>query len=106
MILLARKPLSKENNIFNLYHNRVESISCDVTNRDQVIQVCKQIESNYGQIDFIICSAGLSRQNELEKLPAKEIDQQISVNLTGVVNTLHATLPGLKITGSGKKSRL
>ena len=106
MILLARKPLPTENNIFNLYPNRVESISCDVTNRDQVLQVCKQIESNHGQIDFVVCSAGLSRQNEVEKLPAKDIDQQINVNLTGVINTLYATLPSLKRTGSGEGSRL
>ena len=49
-----------------------------------------------------IYQAGLSRQNELEKLPISQIDQQVSVNLMGTMNSLYTFLPGMKQRNSGK----
>ena len=59
VVLLARNPLSKENNLFTLFPNRVESISCDVTDRKQLEQVHSMIIEKYGQIDFVFCSGNI-----------------------------------------------
>ena len=39
VVLLARNPLDPSNNLFKLFPGRVESLSCDVTNREQLAQV-------------------------------------------------------------------
>ena len=39
VILLARHPLAPSNNLFKLFPDRVDSLSCDVTDRGQLAQV-------------------------------------------------------------------
>ncbi|CAG5077995.1 Oidioi.mRNA.OKI2018_I69.PAR.g8864.t2.cds [Oikopleura dioica] len=97
VVLISRRtidPLSEE----GLKDGCVESLSADVTNPSDLEKAFSTIISNseFGKIDVLIASAGLSRSARTEDLPFQQIQSQIDVNTLGVMNAVRAALPILK----------
>ncbi|MCD9020959.1 SDR family NAD(P)-dependent oxidoreductase [Cohnella silvisoli] len=78
------------------------AIALDVTNRQNVEQVFKEIVSTYGTLDILINNAGVSTMNTIENLTEKEWDFNFDVNLKGVFFCTQAAIPYMKNQGSGK----
>ncbi|MDX1670519.1 MAG: SDR family NAD(P)-dependent oxidoreductase, partial [Limnobacter sp.] len=52
----------------------------------------------FGQIDFVVANAGILRLSSIEHMDPADFHQVMSVNSTGVFNTIRAAIPHLRIT--------
>lgn len=73
--------------------DNVKVIELDVTRKESLKGAALQVQSAYGQLDVLVCNAGVSGMNG-------ETDETVlSVNLDGVHDTIEAFLPILRTTG-------
>ncbi|NWG35785.1 MAG: SDR family oxidoreductase [Chloroflexi bacterium] len=78
------------------------AVPADVTNRDEINVMVKSAIDLYGQIDILFNNAGFGRLSWLERLdPDRDIETQIQVNLTGLIQTTRAVLPYMLQRRSG-----
>jgi len=78
------------------------AVPMDVTNHDEINIMVKTAVDLYGHIDILFNNAGFGRLSWLENLdPDRDIETQIQVNLTGLIQTTRAVLPYMLEHGSG-----
>lgn len=78
------------------------AVAADVSSLGDITNLVGSTLDRFGQIDVLFNNAGIGRMGWLETLdPVWEIDQQLKVNLWGVVQTAHAVLPHMMARHSG-----
>lgn len=74
----------------------------DINNRADIDNMVKSVIENYARIDILFNNAGFGRLDWFEQLNAeRDIQTQVNVNLTGLMEVTHAVLPGMLAQGSG-----
>lgn len=68
-------------------------IHLDVTNRESVNNMIKQVIEQCGRIDILVNNAGITKDDMIHRLNPEDFDKVIAVNLTGVFNCTQATVP-------------
>ncbi len=68
-------------------------IQVDVTNRESVINMVNQVIEQCGRIDILVNNSGITKDDLIHRLNPEDFDKVIAVNLTGVFNCTHATVP-------------
>lgn len=71
------------------------AVPADVTDADQVSAAVTRTVDALGRLDILINNAGLLRMGVAEQAPLKDWDDQVSVNVQGVLYATHAALPHL-----------
>ena len=79
---------------------RCIAIQGDVSSEDDVLELLRQVEREFGRLDLLINSASVFRQGQLLSLDAAEWDEVMGVNLRGPFMVAKAAAPLLK-AGSG-----
>lgn len=74
----------------------------DVRDPAAVRAAAAAAEAAAGPADLIAAGAGAVRPGRFEALPEAVFREQMELNYFGVLNTLHATLPGLRERGRGR----
>jgi len=64
------------------FQEKIETISCDFRDDQQVNELLKKIENNLNSINVLVCNAGITRDNLLIKLQDKDWNDVININLT------------------------
>lgn len=85
------------------------TLECDVTNEADMERMTKEVLSRFGRIDALVASAGVGKSPssksvfpvETARLPLKEWEEVLKVNLTGVFLSNRAVLPAMKEQRSG-----
>ena len=80
---------------------RIEIISLDVSDANQVIDAIKKVIQDIGVPDILINSAGITYPGYLQVLDLDNIQKLMEVNYFGTVYTTKAVLPGMIERGSG-----
>ncbi|MDT2814225.1 3-oxoacyl-ACP reductase FabG [Vagococcus carniphilus] len=73
----------------------------DISNRDSVEQVIKEIVDESKHIDVLVNNAGVTRDGLVEKISEENWDFVIDINLKGTFNVTQAVVPFMKETGKG-----
>ncbi|MEU2870523.1 SDR family oxidoreductase [Streptomyces olivoreticuli] len=73
----------------------------DVTDRKALAEVVREAEDAYGPTDTIINSAGVMLTGDPVTQDPAEWDRMIDINIRGVLNGVHAVLPGMAERHSG-----
>jgi 3-oxoacyl-[acyl-carrier protein] reductase len=76
-------------------------IPCDISKPDQVRALLERVESDYGRLDVLIHSAGITRDRVLWKMNEEEWSTVLNVNLDSAFYLLRAAVPLLRKTGGG-----
>lgn len=76
----------------------ISGFVCDVKNGEDCKKTIKNIHAILGKIDIVIANAGVGHFGSIEELSDEEWEETIQVNLTGVFNTLKASIEDLKET--------
>jgi len=78
------------------------AVPVDVANLADVQNMVASVIENYGRIDILFNNAGFGRLDQLQNLdPQRDIETQINVNLTGLIEVTRAALPHMLQQGSG-----
>ncbi|WP_273328147.1 SDR family NAD(P)-dependent oxidoreductase, partial [Vallitalea guaymasensis] len=89
IILIGRSPLNNEKKARLEKIRKTENIQykqVDVTDKDMVDKLIKQIKQEYGRLDGIIHSAGIIKDNYIIKKTEEEIKQVMQPKVTGLIN--------------------
>lgn len=97
LLLLARRVAKME--ALDLPNTLCRGV--DVTDRAQVVAAVKEGEGKFGLADAIINNAGCMLLGEIHDQDPTEWDRMIDLNVKGVMNGIHAVLPGMKARRAG-----
>jgi len=77
-------------------------VACDVRQEGDVQRAIDKTIEEFGSIDILINSAGLSLNGQLDGYPLEDWRTVIDTNLTGTFLTCRAVLPAMKKQGGGQ----
>ena len=80
---------------------RALSIKSDAADFDAAHLVVQQVIEQLGQIDILVCNAGITRDTLLMRMTEQQWDDVLSVNLKSVFNYCHAVTPYMMRQRSG-----
>lgn len=66
------------------YNERLETIKCDLSNPKEVSTILDKAEKIIGDIDILVCNAGVCRDNLAIKMSDEDWDTVININLSSV----------------------
>src|SRR5512135_3389267 len=75
---------------------RAAAIEADVTQWPQVQRMVRDTVAQLGQLDILVCNAGVVHIAPVEAMPEEEWDLTMAVNVKGVFLSCKAALPVLK----------
>ena len=73
----------------------------DVTDRNRINEVVKDVVEKYGRIDVLVNNAGITKDALLVRMKEEDWDAVIDVNLKGVFNMTQAVVPQMMKQGKG-----
>ena len=95
----ALQELAKE---INASGGEALAIECDVADYNQVNSAVAQTIMKFGKIDIVVNNAGLIDPiGRITDIAPEDWGKVIDVNVKGIFNMLHATLPGMEARGDG-----
>ena len=65
------------------YGKDIEPIVCDVSDKEQVIDLVQNVVKNYGKIDTLLNVAGVSKRKKIENFTPEEYNFIFDINLRG-----------------------
>lgn len=80
---------------------RASPFPLDVTDADAVAAAADRVETEHGEIDLAILSAGVWKPFALDEWKVENFSQSMDVNYMGVVHALAALVPRMKARGRG-----
>ena len=79
-----------------------KGLKLDVTDNEQVSNLVKNIEEDFGSVDILVNNAGITRDNILLRMKDNEWDDIINTNLSSVYKMSKAVLRGMLKKRSGR----
>lgn len=76
---------------------KVFAHACNVANQQEVIAAFEKI----GNIDILVNNAGIAHVGKVDTTPEADFDRVMNVNVKGVYNCLHASIPQFRKSGGG-----
>jgi len=73
----------------------------DVTDRERISEVVKEVIEKFGKIDVLVNNAGITRDALIQKMTEEDWDKVINVNLKGGFNMTQAVVPYMLEAGKG-----
>ncbi|MGA3114641.1 MAG: SDR family NAD(P)-dependent oxidoreductase [Syntrophobacteraceae bacterium] len=73
----------------------VDSISCDISDLNQVREMTSKYKSDHGCPDFLVNNAGFAVYRTFEESPSEEIGRLLGVNLLGAMYCTREILPAM-----------
>ena len=100
--LLVRDPEELERASKNLSGGQnVLSVPCDITNKNQVQEALRQVESRFGTIDILINNAGTIMVGPMASMTEEDYRKFLDVSFWGSFHTIQAVLPLMRKQGAG-----
>ena len=69
-------------------HANVSHIKLNVTDRENIKEVAKELKEKYGKIDILVNNAGITRDSLLQRMKETDWDLVVDINLKGVYNVM------------------
>ncbi|WP_022980678.1 SDR family NAD(P)-dependent oxidoreductase [Ideonella sp. B508-1] len=82
---------------------QVETFAVDVTDAASVARAVAAFSGDRPSIDVLFNSAGILDMRCFDQPPLARLHQIVDVNVTGVINSIHAALPHLNRSGAGAR---
>ncbi|MEU9879096.1 oxidoreductase [Streptomyces phaeochromogenes] len=83
------------------YPDRIEAISLDVTDGEQIDVVAADVLARYGRVDVLVNSAGRTQVGAFEETTDRELRDLFELHVFGPARLTRALLPQMRERGSG-----
>ena len=84
------------------YGSKGLAVQADVSNFEDAENMVKKVVDEFGQLDILVCNAGINRDAVIWKMTEEQWDQVMDVNLKGYFNYARSVAPIFKEQGHGK----
>ncbi|MBT3784109.1 beta-ketoacyl-ACP reductase [bacterium] len=81
--------------------DRVRAYELSVNNPQQVEEIFAKVEEDLGEVDVILCNAGITRDAMLHKMEERQFDEVLDTNLKGVFLCGQAAAKRMRERGRG-----
>ena len=81
---------------------RVMYHGADMTKPDEIDDLVKQAENEFGHIDILVNNAGIQYVAPVEEFPPEKWDAIIAINMSSAFHTVRRALPKMKQAGWGR----
>ena len=78
-----------------LLGEKCHTISCDLNNNEEIINLAKKSEEILGQIDILINNAGITRDNIFLRMSEEEWAEVLNINLNATFSVLKLITKGM-----------
>ena len=82
-------------------NQKVETLTADVSDRQQVDRALETMTSQVGTPDILINAAGITHPSDFNDLELETFELLLDINLLGIVYVTKKLLPGILARGSG-----
>ena len=105
--LLARRaaPLAAMADALKARHGSADRIryeTADVGDASETIAAIRACEARFGPCDVMVTAAGIVHPGRFDAADAETVDAQIRINLSGTMNAVRTTYPGMIARGRGR----
>lgn len=69
-------------------HENITHIKLNVTDRENIKEVAKELKEKYGRLDILVNNAGITRDSLLQRMKESDWDLVVDINLKGVYNVM------------------
>ena len=69
-------------------HQNITHIKLNVTDRENIKEVAKELKEKYGRLDILVNNAGITRDSLLQRMKEADWDLVVDINLKGVFNVM------------------
>ena len=69
-------------------HENITHIKLNVTDRENIKEVAKEVKEKYGRLDILVNNAGITRDSLLQRMKEADWDLVVDINLKGVFNVM------------------
>lgn len=80
---------------------RSHTFVCDITQRNQVMEMVADVTQLLGRIDILVNNAGIIKVGPFSEMEMEDFDQAMNVMFWGALHATHAVLPGMRSQKSG-----
>ena len=70
-------------------------VGADVRDREAVTRAVQEAEGRFGPTDCLFNNAGIARLGDITQQDPADWDESIAINVNGVMNAIHAVMPGM-----------
>lgn len=81
---------------------KVSYSGADMTKPEEIEEMVKQAESEFGQVDIVVNNAGIQHVAPVEEFPTAKWDAILAINLSSAFHTTRLTLAAMKERGWGR----
>lgn len=82
--------------------SRAETFGADVSDRDAVQDMVRDVENGLGPVDILVNNAGIATHRGLDDITEEDFDREIAVNLKSAFLCTQAVLPGMRARRWGR----
>ena len=79
-----------------------KGIALNVTDKDSIDAIIKEINDTFGGIDILVNNAGIQKVSPIEDFPEDAWDAIVAINLSSSFHTTKAVLPVMRAAGWGR----
>ena len=90
------------NELAKSYDVKVYFNGADISKADQVVDMIRKTESEFGAVDILVNNAGIQHVAPVEEFPPEKWDAVLAINLSGAFHAIRAAVPGMKQRGFGR----
>ena len=80
----------------------VLAIECDLADRSDVDRMVSQVRLSFGQIDVLICNAGVIQVGQVKSMELEDFQQSMDIMYWGVLYPILAVLPDMRERQAGR----
>ncbi len=98
VVLVARskeKIESIANKINEDYHTQARAAACDVSKKQQVLSMSRQVLDEFEHVDVLVNNAGFGIFGTVKDLSIEELEDQLATNLLGTIYCTKVFLPSM-----------
>ena len=94
-VCISGRNLDELNALKELLGDKCQVVTCDLSKKDEIIELIKKADEFMGHIDILVNNAGITKDNIFLRMSESEWEDVLNVNLNSTFNILKLIIKGM-----------
>jgi NAD(P)-dependent dehydrogenase (short-subunit alcohol dehydrogenase family) len=100
-VIATARDVSKLSRLTLQYPDRIQTLTLDVTNPQEIVSVAERGIAAFGHVDVLVNNAGYGVNGAIEEVSEDEFERMFQTNIYGLIRVTRAFLPHFRRRRSG-----